>query len=153
MAFAKKTETVVKVVAPKRETIAVLIRGTADMVMHRMAQKAVNMMKEKMEEGQAARTKKVRAARDFDEDYEECFHRSEEGWIGIPCTAFKAGMVDIAVDAQAVGAKVKRHVWVEPDGIDPRSRTPLVKITKGEPSPFMAYAMNGKFGMIMVPAA
>jgi hypothetical protein len=138
----KKQETVaVHISAPKIETLAVRIVGTAPYVQVRFSEKAINAMSEKMMAGSQATKKKAREARDFDEDFRQAMHISDEGWHGIPASAFRAGMIDAC---RLVGFKMtqaKMSVFVEADGFDKIDAVPLIKI-KGKPEPSKMHVRN-----------
>ena len=63
----KKTE-IVAITAPKIQTASFKLIGTAPFVQARFSQKAKLAMMAKMEAGGTAKGKKVRDARDFDQD-------------------------------------------------------------------------------------
>ncbi len=143
MATKKKQEETVAVhiSAPKIETLKVRIVGTAPYVQLRFSEKAINAMSEKMMAGSQATKKKAREARDFDEDFRQALHVSDEGWHGIPAGAFRAGMIDAC---RLVGFKMtqaKMSVFVEADGFDKVDAVPLIKI-KGKPEPSKMHVRN-----------
>jgi hypothetical protein len=51
-------------------------------VQARFSAKAMQAMRAKMLEGSTAKGKKVREARDFEDDFEQAKHISTEGWPG-----------------------------------------------------------------------
>lgn len=109
------------------------IVGTAPLVQLRFSQKSANAMMEKMASGSTAKGKKVRAARDFDDDMQNAMHVSADGWIGIPAAAFRNGMISAC---RLVGFKMtlaKLSVFVEADGFDKVDGVPLVKLVAGKP--------------------
>ncbi len=63
---------------PKFGVTDFYIEGIAPLVVERFSKKAELMAK--MAEGQAARNKKTREARDFEKDAEEARYRSAENW-------------------------------------------------------------------------
>ena len=73
------------------------------------------------------------APRDFDSDYLQAQHISNEGWHGIPAPAFRAAMVSAC---RIIGFKMtlaKMAIFVLPDGFDADDASPLIRITEGEP--------------------
>lgn len=109
------------------------IRGTAPYVQARFSGKAMQAMKDKMLAGSTARTKKERAARDFDDDLRQAMHISTEGWYGIPAGAFRQAMISAC---RLVGYKMtlaKLSVFVVADGFDAVDGVPLICI-EGEPA-------------------
>jgi hypothetical protein len=129
-----KTNQVSVVIKPANiQTAKFTIRGTAPYVQARFTAKAMQAMMSKMAEGGAAKGKKVREARDFEDDYRQAMHISTEGWHGIPAGAFRQAMISAC---RLVGFKMtlaKLSVFVKADGFDVVDGVPLVRITKGQP--------------------
>lgn len=121
------------------EHITFTIIGTAPLIMNNFSQKAREQLAKNMTKGNAAKTKKERPPRNFEEDYEGYRHIAQEGWDGIPATALKGAMVRAAGNIGYVMTLSKCAFFIEPDGIDKVDLVPLVKITKGEPAPRMHY--------------
>ena len=134
-------ESTLVIAAPKIHTAKFKIVGTAPYVQLRFGEKAMNAMAEKMMAGSQATKKKVREARDFDEDFRQAMHISEEGWHGIPAGAFRNAMVSAC---RLVGFKMviaKLSVFVEADGIDRVDGVPLIRIN-GTPEPLRQHVRN-----------
>lgn len=118
----------VQIAAPRLRTAEFKLVGETPYVQLRFSEKAMNTMIDKMKAGSQAKGKKVRAARDFDDDFIQGQHISTEGWNGIPAGAFRAGMISAC---RLVGFKMtlaKLSVFVEADGIDKVDGVPLVRI-------------------------
>ena len=131
----------VTITAPKIHTAEFKIIGTAPYIQLRFSEKAMNAMREKMELGSQAAKKKARDARNFDEDFKQAQHVSDEGWPGIPASAFRNAMISAC---RLVGFKMtlaKLSVFVLPDGFDKVDGVPLIKI-KGKPEPHIMHARN-----------
>jgi len=127
--------------APKIKQARFSIAGTAPYVQLRFSEKAMNAMAEKMMAGSQATKKKARAARDFDEDFRQAMHVSEEGWHGMPASAFRAAMISAC---RLVGFKMtlaKLSVFVHHDGLDRVDSVPLIKID-GKPEPLRMHTRN-----------
>lgn len=131
----------VTISAPKFETVQFTIKGTAPYVQLRFTEKAINAMKAKMSLGQKAQKGKAREARDFDDDYQQAFHRTTEGWHGIPASAFRNAMISACRIVDFKMTRAKLAVFVEADGIDTVDGTPLVKII-GTPEKVEHYVRN-----------
>lgn len=131
----------VTITAPKFETAEFTITGTAPYVQLRFSEKALNVMKGRMTEGSKAKKGKAREPRDFDEDYRQAFHRSVDGWFGIPAAAFRNAMISACRIVGFQMTRAKLAVFVEADGIDAVDGTPMVKI-KGEPEHVEHYVRN-----------
>ena len=124
----------IQIAAPKLRVAEFKLIGAAPYVQMRFSQKAMNTMSEKMKAGSQAKGKKVREARDFNDDFEQAKHISTEGWCGIPAGAFHNGMISAC---RLVGFKMtlaKLSVFTLADGFDKVDGVPLVRIY-GEPEP------------------
>lgn len=110
------------------------VRGIAPLVIHRFSAKTKQQMKEKMETGKAASSKKNRQAKSTDDLYEESRYRSKDGWDGFNASAVRAAMISAC---RLVGFKMtlaKLSVFVEADGVDATEpQIPLIRII-GEPT-------------------
>lgn len=124
---------VITIKPPRFRTVAMQIEGDAPYMQARFSAKAMQAMTDKMKAGSTARSKRTREARDFEKDFIEAQHISEEGWVGIPATAFRNACIDAC---RAVGFKMtlaKMSVFIESDGLDKVDGTPLVKLIAGKP--------------------
>lgn len=109
------------------------IKGTAPYVQARFSAKAMQAMKEKMLAGSTAKGKKVREARNFEEDFEQAKHVSEQGWVGIPASSFRQAIISAC---RLVGFRMtlaKLSVFVAADGFDRVDGIPLIKLQAPEP--------------------
>jgi hypothetical protein len=125
-AAAKDLEAVIS--APNMKVGDFHIKGSSPLVMHKFPKKAREMMKAAQEAGSQAKSKKKREPRDFTRDFEEAKHISEEGWYGIPATAFRGAMVSACKVAGSVMTRAKLAVFVLADGYDADDGTPLVRL-------------------------
>ena len=124
---------------PKFGVTDFYIEGIAPLVVERFSKKAELMAK--MAEGQAARNKKNREARDFEKDAEEARYRSAENWEGMNATTFRAAMISAC---RLVGFKMtlaKLSAFIEADGFDKNDGVPLVRIY-GESHTYTAHTRN-----------
>lgn len=131
MPFAKKEK--VSITPPNIQTARFRIIGTAPLVQNKFSQRALESMAADQASGMKKKGK--REAKDFDACVREATHISEDGWCGIPASAFRAGLISTCrlVDFKMTLAKLS--VFVVADGYE-RDRfgvQPLVKITKGKP--------------------
>lgn len=113
---------------PNFETVALEIEGTAPLLQQAFPQKARAAMKAKMEAGSTAKKGGKREARNFEDDFKQAQHVSEEGWNGIPASAFRNACIDVC---RMVGFKMthaRMSIFCEADGLDKVDGTPLVKI-------------------------
>ena len=147
MAFGKKTDEVAVVKPANIQCVVVRIRGTAPLVMNKFSHKQKQKMMEDM--ARPANQKKAKSARpprNYEEDYENAQHKSETGWNGIPCPAFRAAMIDACRAANIVMTRAKMSVFILPDGFDKEDGTPLVKIISGTPERLQSLVRNDNGG-------
>lgn len=132
MAFAKK---VIGITAPKIETLTFRIVGTAPMVQNKFSQRVLEGMAADQAAGPSAKKKAKRDAKDFDACVREATHVSDEGWCGLPASAFRCGLIDTCRLLGFPMTLAKMSVFVVADGYetDRFGVQPLVRITKGEP--------------------
>lgn len=119
----------VNIKAPRFGVLAFDVRGIAPLVIHRFSAKTKEQMKQKMETGKAASSKKNREAKSTDDLYEEARYRSPKGWDGFNASAVRAAMISAC---RLVGFKMtlaKLSVFVEADGADAlEPQIPLIRI-------------------------
>lgn len=105
------------------------VRGIAPLVVHRFSAKTKQQMKDKMEAGKPAGSRKNREAKATDDLYEEARYRSPQGWDGFNASAIRAAMISAC---RLVGFKMtlaKMAVFVEADGVDATEpQIPLIRI-------------------------
>jgi hypothetical protein len=128
MAFVKKTEQVIV----KEANIVRLdlpIEGTAPLVIHRFAKKVMlEMLKSQTLALADKPTKKQRAQRVPEQEFVEAQYISEEGWCGIPCSAFRSAMIAACRVCGLVMTQTKMTVFVVADGVDKEDGIPLTRI-------------------------
>lgn len=116
-------------IKPLRQTIMRFkLTGASPFMQLRFSLKAMNKMMATQQAGSVSKSKKVREARDFDDDFEQAKHKFEDGTCGIPAAAFRCAMISAC---RTVGFKMtlaKLSVFVEADGLDVVDGTPLVRI-------------------------
>ena len=132
---------IIRITKPKLRTTAVSITGITPYVQHKFSEKSRRQMEATQEAGQQAKGKKVRDPKDFNAVYEAAKHYSQDGWIGIPASAFRNAMIDAC---RLVGFKMtvaKLSIFIEADGLDRDEGTPLVRII-GQPRIHKGFARN-----------
>jgi len=131
--MSKKTSTVVTIKPPAFESAVFTLRGVAPLVVHRFSTKTKIEMRQKMETGKAASSKKNREAKSTDDLFNEARYISRDGWDGVHAGAFRNAMISAC---RLVGFKMtlaKMSVFVIADGWDAvEPQIPLVRIF-GEP--------------------
>lgn len=141
-AEATETTKAISIKAPDIRTVALKIVGTSPMVQCKFSEKAKRKIADTQTGVIKSSGKKVREKRDFDDDFRAAQHVSEEGWIGIPASAFRKAMVDACRLTSLKMTLAKMSIFIESDGLDKTEGTPLVKITKGKPELHMAHTRN-----------
>jgi len=126
---------------PNMRRLTFHVVGTSAYAQQRFSEKARREIEEKQAKGEQARKGKKRVARQFDADYEAAKHVSTEGWIGIPCAAFRHAMIRACKLCGFAMTDAKITLFVMPDGQDRVDGTPLTRIY-GEPEKWMAHARN-----------
>ena len=126
---AVRKETAVAIKPPNFGYVTFEIIGTAPLVIHRFSSKTKEQMKQKMETGKAASSRKNREAKATDDLYQEARYISDEGWDGFHAACIRNGMISAC---RLVGFKMtlaKMSVFVEADGVDAKEpQIPLVRI-------------------------
>lgn len=120
------------ITAPKFETAVFEIKGPI-LVIHRFSAKTKLQMKQKMEEGKPASSKKNREAKSTDDVYEEARYISKDGWDGFHVGAIRNAMISACRLVNFKMTLAKLSIFVEPDGFDAKEpQIPLIRIY-GEP--------------------
>jgi hypothetical protein len=125
---------VIVVSPPKIHSASFLIVGNSPYVQHNFSEKARQMMHDQQEEGSVGRKGKKRDPKNFHANFEAAKYKdSKDGWLGIPCTQIKNGLVDACRYVDFKMTLGKGSLFVETDGYDTTSHSPLIRITKGDP--------------------
>lgn len=130
MGTAAKT---IKITPPNFETLHVRVEGTSPYMQARFSEKARQKMRANQEAGQSARGKKTREARDFAADFIAAQHVSEDGWIGMPASAFRNAAIDVCRMVGFVMTHAKMSIFIEQDGRDKVDGLGLVRLDAGAP--------------------
>jgi hypothetical protein len=126
MSFAKKE---VQIRAPNMMLREFEIVGTAPLVIHRFSSKTKEEMKQKMETGKAASSRKNREAKNTDDLYNESRYISKEGWDGFHAAALRNAMIGACRLVGFTMTLAKLSIFVEADGWDAKEpQIPLVRI-------------------------
>jgi len=137
-----KNVTEVTIAPPNMQVAQFRIRGTSPYVQNKFSEKAKQEMHDKQAKGQQAKKGKARAAKDFQECYENAKYKSPDGWHGIPANCFRAAMISACRMVGFAMTRGKLALFVEPDGMDVDGATALVRFKKGEPEYFEAPCRN-----------
>jgi len=139
---ATASKPVLQISAPDFRTIAFDIQGTAPLVINKFSAKAQEAMRATQEAGSTAKAKKNREAKDFEALFNGARHISDEGWDGIHAAAFRNAAISACRAAGFTMTRAKLALFVEADGFDRDDRTPLVRLTKGEPEMVVSPCRN-----------
>lgn len=143
MAFAKKEEGIAVIKPANIVRTTLRIRGTAPFVQNKFSHKARQKLMDDMATPKSAKkSKNDRPPRDYDDDFIQAQHISVAGWIGIPCPAFRAAMIDACRAANLVMTRTKLSVFVLPDGFDADDGSPLVRIDAPAPERMESLVRN-----------
>lgn len=117
-------------IKPPNFGIAVFtIKGIAPLVIHRFSAKTKNQMKQKMEQGKSASSKKNREAKNTDDTFNEARYCSAKGWDGFHAGSIRNACISAC---RLVGFKMtlaKMSIFVEADGWDKdEPQIPLIRI-------------------------
>lgn len=127
------TSRTVTIKAPNFGMATFHVRGIAPLVIHRFSKKVGEQMKQKMETGKAASSRKNREPKLTDDLYQEARYISKDGWDGFNASSIRAAMISAC---RLVGFKMtlaKLSVFVEADGVDAlEPQIPLIRIN-GDP--------------------
>ena len=126
-------EQAVRVTAPNFKTAQFTITGTAPYVQLKFGEKARNQMREKQAAGSTAKKGAKREAKDFDALFISAQHISDDGWNGIPASAFRHAMVEACTLVDFHKTKAKKAVFVDADGYDKDDAQPLVRLHGKKP--------------------
>lgn len=129
------------------QRVEVGIIGLEPFVQHAFGQKAQTKLAadQTLTAAEKREQSKNRKPKDFDACYEDAQHVAggkDGGWWGIPCGAFRAGMVRACKAAGVPMTDAKMAIMIRANGYDRADGTPLVRITKGEPHKDVRPARN-----------
>lgn len=123
----------IEIPAPNMGIVDIPIKGTSPLVTNKFSNKAKEEIHRVQEGGSRSKKGQKREPKNFQQCYEQAKHISDDGWLGIPATAFRNSMISACRLVGFHMTKAKLAIFIEPDGLEKEDRIPLVKITKGEP--------------------
>lgn len=119
----------IQIKAPNFQTAIFEIVGNAPLVIHRFSAKTKNEMKDKMEMGKSASSKKNREAKATDDLYMESKYVSKQGWEGFHAASIRNAMISACRLVNFKMTLAKMSVFVIADGVDATEpQIPLIKI-------------------------
>lgn len=127
---------------PNFQVVEFEIQGTAPYVANRFSK--LERLMAAQEAGPTARSKskKAREPRDFDGDFQQSVHISDEGWHGIPAPAFRNALISACRVAGFAMTRAKLAIFPIADGFDHQDGTPLIKIRSGKPQKHITRVKN-----------
>lgn len=129
MAIADAVTRTIQIRAPNFQHAEFRIKGMAPLVIHRFSSKTKDEMKQKMEAGKAAGSKRNREAKDTDDLYNEARYIAKEGWDGFHAGAIRNAMISACRLVNFKMTLAKLAIFVEPDGWDAKEpQIPLIRI-------------------------
>lgn len=134
MGFAKKTDEIAVIKPANILRMKLRVVGLAPYVQHKFSEKAKkSILDNQTATVKESKSKSSKPSRVLEDDFEQAQHKSTEGWVGIPCSAFRAAMIDACRVAGLQMTTTKMCVFVQPDGFDAEDGTPLVKLIAKAP--------------------
>lgn len=119
----------VTVAAPDFRAATFDIKGTAPLVIHRFSAKTKEQMRQKMETGKSASSKKNREAKKTDDLFEESRYVSKQGWDGFHAASVRNAMISACRLVNFKMTLAKMSLFVIADGVDATEpQIPLVRI-------------------------
>jgi hypothetical protein len=119
----------VQIKAPNFGIAEFLIRGVAPLVIHRFSAKTKLEMKNKMEEGKSASSKKNRTPKKTDDLYQEARYISTDGWDGFHAGSIRNALISACRLVNFKMTLAKLSIFIEPDGYDAQEpQIPLIRI-------------------------
>ncbi len=129
VALPQSTRKQVSIAAPKFRTAVFEIRGNAPLVIHRFSAKTKQQMKEKMEAGKSASSKKNREAKATDDLFNESRYVSAKGWDGFHAASIRNAMISACRLVNFKMTLAKMSLFVIADGWDKAEpQIPLIRI-------------------------
>ena len=118
---------------PNFQRLKLRLVGTAPYVQARFSAKAMQAMMAKHAAGSTAKKGGKKEPRDFDEDFRQAQHISEDGWIGVPAAAIRNACIDVCRMAGFKMTHARMSIFCEADGMDAVDGAPLVKLDAPDP--------------------
>lgn len=119
----------VSIAPPNFSTAVFHIRGTAPLVIHRFDEKTKNQMRDKMEAGKSASSKKNREARLTEDLFNAARYTSAEGWDGFHAGSIRNALISACRLVSFKMTLAKMSLFVIADGMDAKApQIPLVRI-------------------------
>jgi len=147
---ANSRQTTVTIKEPNISTVNIGIVGVAPLMIAKFSKKAELMAK--MAEGKSAKSKKERAARDYEKEAESACYIADEGWFGVNAASFRNAMISACRLVNFKMTLAKLSVFVEPDGFDANDMTPLVRIHSDKPYKVSTMHTRNATGVVDVRA-
>ena len=119
----------VSIKAPNFGNAIFNVIGTAPLVIHRFSSKTKLEMKQKMETGKAASSKKNREAKQTADLFDEARYISSDGWDGFHAASVRNAMINACRLTTLKMTLAKMSIFVEADGWDAAEpQVPLIRI-------------------------
>jgi len=122
---------------PVRKFMTIELIGDTPLIMHKMSEKAKKMIRDK----QQKKAKKVREARNPEQEFKDAMYTNENGGYIFPARAFKAAAVEACRQADGITMASARQMffvkgfkeaeWVSIESDEPIMREDVVTIGQG----------------------
>src|SRR3990167_4025231 len=142
MAGVNQAAKQVTISAPNLQVAVFAIRGNAPYVQCKFSEKTKQDMMSTQAAGSTTKKGRKRDPKDFDALYLAAMHEADDGWRGIPASAFRNGMISACRVCGFQMTRAKISVFCVADGYDKNDRTALVRMLKGEPHRHEQYVRN-----------
>lgn len=109
------------------------IIGTTPYVQHKFSEKARKQIHDTQAAGSTSRSRKVRQAKNFEEEFQQAQHVAEDGWNGIPASGFRQAMISACRLVGFQMTRAKQAIFIEAEGLDRDEGTALVQIIAADP--------------------
>lgn len=120
--------------APNLQVATFRITGTAPLVVHRFSAKTKGEMKDKMEAGKTASSRRNRDPKLTDDTYMQARYISPQGWDGFNASAIRNAMISACRLVNFKMTLAKLSIFVIADGWDAlEPQIPLIRIRDCEP--------------------
>jgi hypothetical protein len=131
----------------RMETLRVTLRGIAALKLNRWTEKATAMMMQTQTQDEEAQSRarsrrKVRPAREFEQEAKDKTYRTAKGWCGLPASSLRNAIIDAARTTTITMTSMKRAIFVNGQGRDFRDERELLRIST-EPTTAIEYVRIG----------
>jgi len=132
-AKAKTKTSAITIPRPNMQTIQIMIEGTAPLSCHKFSGMAQQSIEDAQTKVGAKNKRGSKPPRKPQVEFEGAIHRSPEGWIAWPASAFRNAMIS---SCRLVGyqmTRAKLTVFIVADGYEKETGDPIVRLLAKDP--------------------